>query len=213
MFVLSCIIFSLLSLNFVLESILPSSLGFIHQLSIPAVILLTMFYTFNRSFIPKSHSKILNLFRFFLPDLKPIITLNLLLINLLFLFFYGLGYFLVISSVVTLPLHHSLSLLGFFVFSLLTGYLSFVTPMGLGVREGMVTLGLSKYLATGMAGFASIFVRMCLISTELIFISLVYLWKHTRSQTLSKAENYVSKNLHVILLSTFISIYILYFDY
>ena len=211
MFVLSCIIFSLLSLNFVLESILPSSLGFIHQLSIPAVILLTMFYTFNRSFIPKSHSKILNLFRFFLPDLKPIITLNLLLINLLFLFFYGLGYFLVISSVVTLPLHHSLSLLGFFVFSLLTGYLSFVTPMGLGVREGMVTLGLSKYLATGMAGFASIFVRMCLISTELIFISLIYLWKHTKNQTLSKAENYVSKNLHVILLSTFISIYILYF--
>jgi hypothetical protein len=62
----------------------------------------------------------------------------------------------------------------FFTFALLAGYLSFVTPMGLGVREGIITLGLSKLTSIANSGFLSIFSRIILIISELTFIVIVF---------------------------------------
>lgn len=212
MFLISCLIFSLLSINFLFNSVLPMNLNFLNQLIIPFTGILLVFYIFNKTLIPKTDNKILAFFRFFLPDFRPSVIVNLLLINLLFLFFYGLGYFLIISSVVYLPLNQSLSLVGFFVFSLLAGYLSFITPMGLGVREGMITIGLAKYLTIGLAGFSSIFARICLIITEVIFIALIYVWRNAKSRLLSNEEKFISKNLHLILLTILVLLYIYYFS-
>lgn len=62
----------------------------------------------------------------------------------------------------------------FFTFALLAGYLSFITPMGLGVREGIITLGLSTLTSVSTAGFLSIFSRIILIISELTFILIVF---------------------------------------
>jgi uncharacterized membrane protein YbhN (UPF0104 family) len=68
-------------------------------------------------------------------------------------------------------------LTAFFTFALLAGYLSFITPMGLGVREGIITLGLSKLTSITNSGFLSIFSRIILIISELIFILIVFGYK------------------------------------
>ncbi len=211
MFLLSCLIFSLLGLNFLSKGILPENINFFYPTVTPFVIIVLLLYIFNKRIIPKNNNKLSIFIRFFLPDFKPAVIVNLLLINLLFLFFYGLGYFLIISSVIYLPVNQSLSLIGFFVFSLLTGYLSFITPMGLGVREGMVTLGLTKFLTVGIAGFSSIFARINLIITEIIFIVFIYAWRNSKSKFLSGAEKFISKNLHLLMLLIFVSLYIFYF--
>jgi hypothetical protein len=67
-----------------------------------------------------------------------------------------------------------LELSAFFTFALLAGYLSFVTPMGLGVREGIITLGLSRLTSIANSGFLSIFSRIILIISELTFIVIVF---------------------------------------
>ena len=65
----------------------------------------------------------------------------------------------------------------FFTFALLAGYLSFITPMGLGVREGIITLGLSRLMTVANGGFLSIFSRVILIMSEVIFITIVFLFE------------------------------------
>lgn len=211
MFLLSCSIFSLLSLNLIFKDILPISINFFYSIAIPIVVIILIFYIFNKRIISKNNNKFLIIIRFFLPDFEPAVIANLIILNLLFLFFYGLGYLLVISSVVYMPIERYLSLIGFFVFSLLAGYLSFITPMGLGVRESVITLGLSKFLSIPIAGFSSIFARINLIIGEIIFIFFIYVWRNTKSKFLSNAEEFISKNLHLILLFIFISLYFLYF--
>jgi hypothetical protein len=45
--------------------------------------------------------------------------------------------------------------------------------MGLGIREGIITLGLSNLISVATAGFLSIFSRIVLIISELIFVMTV----------------------------------------
>ena len=92
-------------------------------------------------------------------------------------FIFGVGNFFVLLSVYNIGFNEFLNLSSFFTFSLLAGYLSFITPMGLGVREGVVTLGLSKIMTLTDAATISIFTRIVLIFSELLFLALVLLWK------------------------------------
>jgi uncharacterized membrane protein YbhN (UPF0104 family) len=68
----------------------------------------------------------------------------------------------------------------FFTFALLAGYLSFITPMGLGVREGIITLGLSNITSVAISGFLSIFSRIILIISESCFILIVFSFEFLR---------------------------------
>ncbi len=89
---------------------------------------------------------------------------------------FGVGnYFAFLSIYKTYE--NPLILSSFFAFSLLMGYLSFITPMGLGVREGVVTLGLTKITSLTNAGVIAIYTRIVLIISELLFLVFVFLWK------------------------------------
>ncbi|MBU2632403.1 DUF2079 domain-containing protein, partial [Patescibacteria group bacterium] len=112
-------------------------------------------------------------------------------------------------SIFSLSLEHLGFLVGFFVFSLLMGYLSLITPMGLGVREGVLTFGLSKLIPLSMAGFLSIYTRFALMLSELLFLIFsVLLFK---IKALNKKVNYISKHFYELGLLCFIFIYNLYF--
>ncbi|KKQ34631.1 MAG: hypothetical protein US51_C0032G0005 [Microgenomates group bacterium GW2011_GWA2_37_6] len=90
---------------------------------------------------------------------------------------FGVGNYFVFLSIFNNNFQDFLILSSFFVFSLLIGYLSFITPMGLGIREGVVTLGLSKITSLTNAGAIAIFTRIVLIVSELLFLLFVFLWK------------------------------------
>ncbi len=62
----------------------------------------------------------------------------------------------------------------FYVMALLVGYLSFITPTGLGVREGVIIIGLSSLVSLANASFIAIFTRLALVISELIFLIIIF---------------------------------------
>lgn len=103
-----------------------------------------------------------------------------------------------------------LQIISLSVFSLLIGYLSIITPMGLGVREGVMTFGLSYYINLSSAGLISIFTRIIFIISEIIFLILIFFINKLESLLLDKLINFIKKYKHesaVFLSST------LYFFY
>lgn len=119
-----------------------------------------------------------------LGKLKSIIPVFNFFDNLKFLsiyvvscFFFGAGTFFSAYSLFSLEISKFLEYVGFFSFSLLVGYLSFLTPSGLGVREAVITFGLSKSILIPQAALIAIFSRIILIVSELIFLLFTFLWK------------------------------------
>jgi len=120
---------------------------------------------------------------FFLPGFGWNSKIKLSAFSVATYFIFGMGNYFVFNSIFPFGLGLFLTLSSFFVFSLLIGYLSFITPMGLGVRELVLTLGLSQIISTQDAGAVSIFSRLVLIGSELIFLLLVFIWKKSYSKT------------------------------
>ncbi len=209
-FIMASLLLSLFSIQFILPSIFS-----IHTYSIfiiPSisfiVILVSLFFIFNKIFFDNFKKGFLKNFP---PNFGPYTNFFLLSITVVSLFFFGLGTFLTIASVVYLPTNLILPLIGFFVLSLFIGFLSFVTPMGLGVREGIIVVGLSQILTLQLAGFGAIFARIVLILSEIIFILLATFWKNIKDSKFLKLENYIKDHLHEIILFLMITVYIMYF--
>ncbi|MEK7502173.1 MAG: alpha/beta fold hydrolase [Patescibacteria group bacterium] len=210
LFVIASLLLSLFSIQFILPYVFS-----IHTYSIFVIPLITfstfltaLIFIFNKNYFNKSRLKFL---KNFLPNFNPYTNFVLLSITVVSLFFFGLGTFLTIASVVYLPVNFILPLIGFFVLSLFIGFLSFVTPMGLGVREGIISIGLSQILTLQAAGFAAIFARIVLILSEIIFILLATFWKNIKGGKFLKIENYIKNHLHEIILLLMIAAYIMYF--
>ncbi len=113
----------------------------------------------------------------FFPILKPTDNLIFFTIYVASCFFFGAGTFFAAHSLISLDFSKFLEYVGFFSFSLLVGYLSFLTPSGLGVREAVITFGLSKSILIPQGALIAIFSRVILIVSELIFLLFAFLWK------------------------------------
>ncbi len=211
LFSIASILVSLFSIKFILQYVfsIDSYQTFLIPLIIFFAILIASFFIFNKHFLNKPKVKFLNNF---FPSFRPYTNLTLLLTLMISLLLFGLGTFLTIASVVYLPLNLLLPLIGFFFLSIFIGYSSFITPMGLGVREGIISVGLSKILTLQIAGFAAIFTRIALIIAEMIFILLSTFWKNIKNSKFLKIENYINNHLHEAVLILMIFIYIIYFS-
>lgn len=207
----------------VLSSLLSLSF-FLSQFSIPAIIkfsiitlivLLTLFfvvlYIFQNKVIKIIPGNFRNLVNRILPIYKPNEIFHLLFISTIAFFFFGAGYYFSISSIFHLNSTLVISLISFFVLSLLIGLFSFITPTGLGVREGMVTFGLLKILPEKFAGFSSLFGRLSLVVSEFIFLLATFSYSRLSRKLSKKIEGLVSNNRYGLLLGFFIMIFNLYF--
>lgn len=137
--------------------------------------------------------------------------INLLSVSILSYILFGIGTYFSILSFTYISLPSLLLLIPFFSFCYLVGYLSFITPMGLGVREGALTIGLTHFISQGLAAFSAIFSRIILIISELIFLGISLLWFKTENKTIIKIGEFVKKNKIELTLTFFILVYILYF--
>ena len=118
-----------------------------------------------------------------LPSFKINSKLKVGLISVFTYFMFGIWNYFILISIYPLVEANLLVISSFFVFSLLVGYLSFITPMGLGVRELIIASGLSAIMSTADAGAVSIFTRIVLVLSELFFLVLIFLWVKSLSKT------------------------------
>lgn len=155
--------------------------------------------------------KVINLIKKLIPDFSLKKYFVFISISIICLIFFGLGTYFSISSISFLSPHYLLTFVSFFVLSLLIGYLSVITPMGLGVREGVITLGLSKFIAFDMAALGSIFARIFLIISEMIFLFLSYIWNRTKNKFVVEAGDFIDNHKHEAILVLLIIVYVSYF--
>ena len=169
------------------------------------VAILTVIYIFgSRINFPKP-------IKYMLPGFNPGLNFTILTISCVSVFMFGLGTYLAISSVIYLPIEMALSLVGFFALSFLLSYLAIIAPMGLGVREGFITLGLSKITKLELAGFSSIFARIILIFSEILFLLIVFIWHNTNGKLTVKLEKLAGDYWREIILTIMVLVYIFYF--
>ncbi len=145
-----------------------------------------------------------------LPNFSFQTNVKLLLTITASLFCFGLGTYFSISSFILLYPPDVLTFIGFFVFSLLIGYLSIITPMGLGIREGIMATGLSKFILPSLAGFSAIFGRIIFIIAELLFLGFTYMWYKDTTHRFRKIEMFLTTKWQEVTVTLSIGLYLLY---
>ncbi len=171
-----------------------------------SVVLLTLYFWHFKGNNKNNILRYISLFTFDDAIQKKIVFLSLACGAF---FFFGLGSFLIILSLVSLPLNDMYILTGFFTLTYLVGYLSFIMPSGIGVREGMIIWGLQSLIGTSTAGFVSLFSRAVLLIAELIFLLFVFVWHKTK--TFLFIEKNIKKHTYVTVLLLCIVLYNIYF--
>ncbi len=94
---------------------------------------------------------------------------------------FGLAASFIFRSFPNLPLLPWAQLIGFNVLAWLIGYLTIVTPMGLGVREVAFVRMLEGVVSTAVGSLAALVTRLWFIISELIFLGLVMIWSRWRA--------------------------------
>ena len=136
--------------------------------------MLSIFFAVTALIYKKKYDKNESLLNsLYLPGVSGINKLKLTFISFIDFLIFGIANYFVFASVFNVTPTDIIILSSLFTFALLVGFLSFLTPMGLGVREGVVTLGLSKTLSLVDASFFAIYSRIFLIISELIYIGIL----------------------------------------
>lgn len=88
--------------------------------------------------------------------------------------FFGYGNFFVADSLADMNYYTAFYIISFFIFSWLVGFLAFITPMGLGVREGVIVFFLTKMFSVGIASAIALWSRLLIMVSEIIFLTTVF---------------------------------------
>ncbi|OIP57100.1 MAG: hypothetical protein COX79_03250 [Candidatus Levybacteria bacterium CG_4_10_14_0_2_um_filter_36_16] len=123
---------------------------------------------------------------------------------------YAIASVLIVVSISGFNPYTIVSLGSFFVLAWLIGYLSIITPSGVGVREAVIVFGLSYIVPIQTAVAVALLARIVFVFSEFIFFvfsSLFYKWKGFLKKKL------LSYSTQSILLFISIFTYISYFSY
>lgn len=208
LFVVGCVVIAVCSLPLLLPSFLSQYAFWLGVL----IISLVFFYCFSNILPVPKHGKLHTLFTFLLPGFAFSELLLLVVVSSTALFFFGLANYFVISSITYLNPQLLFSLIGTFVLAFVAGYLSIITPAGLGVREGIMIFALLKVTSAGLAALGAVFSRIILILSELVFIGLSYVWNKVEDPFLRKFERYLAKHPQTMVLTGLALVYTIYFN-
>lgn len=212
-FAISAALISLLSLPFIYKYFFAK---IPHAIITYAIISLfsagTLIFIYNRSIFHSTPAKIKNFLNTIFPENTPKETALLIIISLVALFFYGLANYFTALSLGFLDPKLILQLIGLFNLSFLVGFLSFLTPAGLGIREGISAVGLAKLIPASMAALTSLFSRLVLIISELIFIAITIIWNKITNRGFLKLEKYIGTHIHESILVFLNLLYLVYFS-
>ncbi len=126
------------------------------------------------------HPKILNFFLGLLEKISkkklmriPMTYVQMLKVVLLFLLnwlIHGFGFYLLVTSIYPIPLSMCLYVGGIYALSCIIGILAIFSPSGIGVREGIMVLGLQVLMDTNYCMIISIISRLWSEVIELVLI-------------------------------------------
>ena len=106
--------------------------------------------------------------------------LNILASHLLLWCCQGLAFFLFVRSLAPVAWTDAGVLTACYAFAWIVGFLSFLTPGGLGVREGLLSLLLSSYMPVSQATLVALLCRVWILSAELVLASTAF-YLHKKS--------------------------------
>jgi len=170
--------------------------------------ILSLFFALSLLFIFSNKlKKFSNLFSNF----SPTNNFYLLIISIFTFFFFGLATYFSMISIININLYYVTEYISIFILSLLVGYLSIITPMGLGVREGAIIYGISRFINYSLAATVAIFGRIVFTVSELIFLFFAFLFYKSKNKIIIKIEYFISTYKYELFLLLSILIYIVYF--
>ena len=100
---------------------------------------------------------------------------DILILLSIYLFLWliiGGAFFCLVKSVYYVEFSEAIFLWGIFSISWVVGFLSFITPGGMGVREGLLAILLSMYMPITVAIIISLIVRVWSVAGDLIMAGL-----------------------------------------
>ena len=195
------IIISCLFLSTAAISILFNNL-YVDLATVSLALILSLLFIFSNK---------LRKFNALFSNFSAVSNFYLILISIPTFFFFGLATYFAMISIISINLFYVTQYISIFIFSLLLGYLSIITPMGLGVREGAITYGLARFINYSLAASVAIFARIAFIISEVIFLLFVFLWYKSKNIIVKKAENFVSTYKYELFVLIGVLLYILYF--
>lgn len=89
----------------------------------------------------------------------------------------GFAFFLFVKSFAPVAWRDAFGLTACFAFAWIVGFLSFLTPGGLGIREGLLGVLLSSYMPTTQATFLALVCRLWMLTAE-ILLALIAFFLH-----------------------------------
>ena len=104
----------------------------------------------------------------------------------------GIGFFLFVKSIYPIQIVQLPIILGIYPFAWSIGFLSLITPGGLGVREGILTLFLTTFLPSVTATLIALLSRLWIINTEVILAAIAWGY-YCRQRRITKLQNTVSR--------------------
>ncbi len=122
---------------------------------------------------------------------------------------YALGSYFVASAFVNLSTLPFIWVLSTFIMAWLVGYISFITPMGLGVREGILILALKPIMSSGLASLIAVMTRIWLTLSEISVLLLIFLFNEFRKP---KVKKWFKEYRYEVILAIAILAYIVYFS-
>lgn len=92
----------------------------------------------------------------------------------------GFAFFLFVQSFAPVKWMHAGVLSACFAFAWIVGFLSFLTPGGLGVREGLLGVLLASYMPALQATSIALLCRVWMLSAEIILAGIAFLYNRKR---------------------------------
>ena len=86
----------------------------------------------------------------------------------------GVGFYMLVRSIYPIPVNEMLYTGGIFALGSIIGILAIISPSGLGVREGIIVLGLSLIMPNEYAVIISVISRLWATIAELILIFIAF---------------------------------------
>lgn len=99
---------------------------------------------------------------------------NVLAIQSLIWMCQGLAFSLFVHSIVPVQWTHAASLTACYAFAWIVGFLSFLTPGGLGIREGLLGLLLANYMSTPQATLIALLCRVWMLAAEIVLAGVAF---------------------------------------
>ncbi len=171
--VVSCTLISIFSLPLMIGSNENAELSSQMKIIIAFCVIGITAYSLSIAYLLKLKGKNNFLNNLFLPGYSLKEKVILMIISVITFFIFGFATLAASLSIFSFKPRLYFELSAFFTFALLAGYLSFITPMGLGVREGVITIGLTRFTTLTTAGFLSIYSRIVLIVSEVTFLCIL----------------------------------------